>query len=359
MLRTLGCDQDATSSILHCGKGTVVGSERWIETCPLDEATGFCDNAAIKRLVGREFPLSPEISPELLVKAGQVTGDDVLRHYREDYLRVRVKHEEKEKLLVLLQHWRGQLDFLSVSQFLRKFYFDNRRKDAEIEITESEDVNKAYLDVAVRHWDTMPRHHGVMLPIESENSFQWLKKSYPTADVWQAQESYCQIYGTYLDAYIKWIGEVKQTTELIMELAASENDSGNCDTKVANLQQRVSKVIKRKPDAWLFLRLLSLTVACDLLLFGLEEQLPNVLWAQETLEIKKLRDDVVLTSIRELPEDFRLTGGNRIYPFAKLIWDREDTVKEKTITLVNVLNKLQITQTDVRIKLNALEHTLI
>ena len=66
----------------------------------------------------------------------------------------------------------------------------------------------------------------------------------------------------------------------------------------------------------------------------------------------------MLTSVKELPKDFRLTGRNRVLPIAQSLWDSDEQVKEKTIALVNALERLQIAQNNVRDKLRALELSL-
>ena len=354
VLRTLGCSQDETRSILGCRNQTVVEVEQWVRTCLVNEAISFCDDQAIKRLVGREFPTLEQISPELLVKAGQVTADDILRHYnRQDYLRIRLKHKEEQKFLALLKQWRGQVQFLSVDQLLRKVYLENWRTDLEREVTETEEVSQAYLHVWRRHWETVPRPYKAMLPVESETLFQRLKESYPGAEIWQAQELWGQAYGIYWDAFGSWVVEVEYNSELLMGIAANEGASGNLE--VANARQLVKELKRAKSDIWLFLRLLALVLACDLLVLGIEEQSPRAIWALEVVEIGKLRDAVVLTSMKELPKDFWLTGENRVQALAKLLWDSDELVKQKTIALLKALDTLQIAQDNLRDKLKALE----
>lgn len=358
VLGCLGCSQDETRSILGCRKQVVVDVEEWARTCPPDEAIGFCDDQAIKRLVGREFPTFEEISPSLLVKAGQVTADDIVRHYRKDYLRIRRRPEEEQQFLGLLQRWRQQLQFLFVDQLLKEFYFENRRAELEREATEPEEVRQAYFHAWGRHWETIPRPYKAMLPVESESLFEHLKKLHPDAEVWQAQQSWDEAYGVYWDAFVSWATKVEYVTELVMGLAADESASGDFNDKVANARQLAKEVKRAKPDVWLFLRLLTLIVACDLLVSGIEQLSPHGIWALEVAKIRKLRDDVVLTSMKELRKDFWLTCTNRVPTLAKSLWDKDEPVKEKTIALVKALERLQIAQSDVQDKLRALEHTL-
>ena len=80
ILRTLGLSQDDVAGLLHCAKQTVVNADKWFANCPQGEAFALVDDQGIRRLVGRDFP-DMELSPNQLIKAGQVTGDDILLHY--------------------------------------------------------------------------------------------------------------------------------------------------------------------------------------------------------------------------------------------------------------------------------------
>lgn len=276
-----------------------------------------------------------------------------------DTQRQATEHEKRQRFLTLLQRWREQLEFLSIDQILRKFYFQNWHTDLEREGTEPEEVRQAYLRVSGRHWETILRPPKAMLPIESESLFERLKNSRPDAEVWQAQESWDQTCGIYYDAFSAWAVEVEYVSELGMGLAALEAGAGgDLDGKVRNARQLVKETKRAKSDVWLFLRLLALTVACDLLVLGIEEQRPCATWALEVEKIRKLRSDIVLASMNELPQDFWLAGTNRPNALAKSLWDSDELVKEKTIALLEALESLQITQNNVHDKIKALEHSL-
>ena len=269
------------------------------------------------------------------------------------------QQEERQRFLPLLQRWREQLEFLSIAQILREFYFQNRHTDLEHEGTEPEEVRQAYLRVIGRHWETIPRPPKAMLPIESESLFERLKSSYPDAEVWQAQELWDQACGIYYGAFSAWVVEVESVSELGMELVALETgDSGDFDSKVRDARQLVKETKRAKSDVWLFFRLLALAVACDLLVLGIEEQRPCATWALEVEKIRKLRSDIVLASMNELPQDFWLAGTNRPNALAKSLWDSDELVKEKTIALLKALERLQIAQNNVHDKVKALEHSL-
>lgn len=344
--------------MVGCRNQTVGEAEEWVRARPLDEVVSFFDDQTIKRLVGREFPAFEQISPELLVKASQVTADDILRRYRQDYLHIGLKQGEQGGVQGLLERWRRQLEFSSVDQFLRKFYFGNWWTQLQRELAEPEEVSRLYLEVYGQHIETIPRPFKALLPVEAESLFAQLKRLYPDAVVWRTQKSWDRAYGIYLEAFISWVIEVVYNTELLMGLAASEDISSDSDNRVANTRQLVKMAKRAKPDVWLFLRLLAAVVACDLLVLGIQEQPPSATWGGEVTEILKLRDDVVLTSKKELPEDFWLDGENKVYAIAKPLWDKDKLVKEKTTALLRALNELRKAQANVRDKLRALELSL-
>lgn len=80
ILRTLGLSQDEVTGLVRCAKQTVVEAERWFTICPQGETLTLVDDQRIRRLVGREFP-DMGFTPNQLIKAGQITGDDILLHY--------------------------------------------------------------------------------------------------------------------------------------------------------------------------------------------------------------------------------------------------------------------------------------
>jgi len=85
VLRVLNLSQDAVASDIHIAKRTIVETEEWIRKTPLKDLEAIFNDNAIKNTVGRELPPLEELAPDVLIRAGQVTGDEILRHYREDY----------------------------------------------------------------------------------------------------------------------------------------------------------------------------------------------------------------------------------------------------------------------------------
>jgi len=85
VLRLLDRSQDYVASALHIAKRQVGNIEDWIKAGRLESVEAVFDDQALKRTIGRELPILEEIEPHILIRAGQVTADDILQHYRTDY----------------------------------------------------------------------------------------------------------------------------------------------------------------------------------------------------------------------------------------------------------------------------------
>jgi len=266
-----------------------------------------------------------------------------------------VAHEERQDFLTLLQQWREQLRFLSVAELLRKYTFENWSTDFKREVTEPEDVRQAYLHEVRRHLETIPKPYKAMLTVQTEPLFEQLKQLHPDVEVWQAQESWGESCGIYWNAFSSWFAEVECTTELMMGLSVDKGAAEELGGKLGEARQLVKDIKRANSHTWLFLRLLALAVACDMFLLGISRQAAGATWVPVVEETMKLRDDLVFTSMKELPKDFWLTGNNRPQAIAKLFWDKDDLMKKKTIALVKALERLQTAQNNVHDKLKALE----
>ena len=86
-LRVLGKSQDEVSSVVHCNKKMVGDVETWFgKELTYQDAKAFVDDQAIKRLVGRDI-VHYGLDDETLERAHLVSGNNILRRFRTDYLR--------------------------------------------------------------------------------------------------------------------------------------------------------------------------------------------------------------------------------------------------------------------------------
>ncbi|MFC1926225.1 hypothetical protein ACFLWV_00540 [Chloroflexota bacterium] len=141
ILRTSGLTQDEVLSILHCGKLTVVDSERWFKGLPYTEAERLCNDTDIKRVVRKEsITKSDELTTDLLVKAAQVTVDDILRRFREDYLLETSEHNSAALAIERMKqnHWVDLADvarkLASNLRFAKMYVIEQDEKIGEIVI---------------------------------------------------------------------------------------------------------------------------------------------------------------------------------------------------------------------------------
>ncbi|MBA7613846.1 hypothetical protein ES703_21103 [subsurface metagenome] len=107
VLRRADCSQDAVAGIVRCGKLTVGRVERWFtEQLSYSEAVKLCSDTVIKRVINIDLVPKEEVDKELLEKIVQITGDDIVRHYRKtDYI------ERRDPILQkYLMEWWEQLN---------------------------------------------------------------------------------------------------------------------------------------------------------------------------------------------------------------------------------------------------------
>jgi hypothetical protein len=91
VLRTVGCSWDDVASILHCWKLKVGEVEHWFtdpEQLSYLQATELCSDTAIKSVVSLYLVPEEQADKKLLEKATCITGDNILLHYRTDYLKL-------------------------------------------------------------------------------------------------------------------------------------------------------------------------------------------------------------------------------------------------------------------------------
>lgn len=103
VLRTADCSQNMAASIMHCAKLRIGQVERWFsKELSYSEAVRLCNDMAIKRVIDIGLIPQEEVDKKLLEKLAQIIGDDILRHYRQDYL-FRLRWVEDMDLAVRLK----------------------------------------------------------------------------------------------------------------------------------------------------------------------------------------------------------------------------------------------------------------
>ena len=200
----------------------------------------------------------------------------------------------------------------------------------------------------------------VVLPVETEASFEHLKRSSLYAQVLPAQESWNTARDTLFDAFVSWFIEVEYFGRLLVGDAAEAGASLELDkdARVANARRTIEVLGRENPDVWLVVRLLALTLACDLVVLGVQEQPPNEFWIPELRCIRKLRSAVVRESQKELPGDFWLTGANKVHGLAKALWGSGLGLKERTMALLQTYKTCQVARNSLHHKLRMLEQDL-
>lgn len=85
MARTVGLDQKATARHTRCADQTVVLVEKWAREADYTAVVLLCDEQTMKHMVSKEMSFW-ELDNDTLLKLDRITGDDILQHYRKDYM---------------------------------------------------------------------------------------------------------------------------------------------------------------------------------------------------------------------------------------------------------------------------------
>ena len=123
LMRAAGCSWEVTSETVGCAKAVVGIVEKWFkEEISVDEARRVCSDDVVKRIINRDLTTVPEpdtvggLKPSHLIKVSQMVGDDVLRHFRPDYiaqlleeLTVDGNRKHLAAIADLLETWKKQL----------------------------------------------------------------------------------------------------------------------------------------------------------------------------------------------------------------------------------------------------------
>lgn len=256
------------------------------------------------------------------------------------------------ELVDLLHRWREQAQFLSLDQFLRRFYLGELGGKLQHCMSETQCGAEIY-DAAKRHHAQASLQLGrALLPIEQEGLFHRLRQCLPDDPVWEAEDTFDLTHGAYLEAFVGWCGDIKYWLESCLALALID-ELPQEDREVANTKDFLKRLKKKDANWVVFLELASLVACCDLLTLGIVELPPNPLAFNAVDKLNLLRDDAINLSTKLLG-DFRLTpdGIGRIGGF---FWGRLAEVKENTRELLHNLQQLQDAHNDLHDKLTALE----
>lgn len=127
VMRTLHLSLDNVASTLRVSKSTIMDVESWIAQASLSEVEAVFADSAIKSLTARELPGLEEVDNKVMVRAGQVSKNDVLRHYRQDWVlrggkaashidSPRIERHRKQLLEVVIPELKG-IDVLPARDF--------------------------------------------------------------------------------------------------------------------------------------------------------------------------------------------------------------------------------------------------
>jgi hypothetical protein len=357
VLRTLGKSHDEVRSMIECAKEKVGKAERWIKSLPLDEAVKFCDNEAVKRLVMRKFPGMDETSPADLVRAGQLTGEDILRHYRPDYMYPRVGFEEKQKFLELLDRWRQQLDFPSIGSFLNESRLRNLDDRLESEIVETLEFEQSHIRASARHWRTISKSLKPVLAVENEPLFKQLQSRFPNLKAWPAQESWDKALLNYLEAFMSSVVEIEISAEMDISSRLKGFPGEPVDVNVSETRELLQELKESKPALWKNLQLLKIVLVCDVFMLGINEQPTAAFWAVDLENLRKIRSAVDRRRMA-LSTDYDPWASRRAVDNMARYLRSHDDIRDKVSALLGAFAALKAVQGSVYLSLDALERDI-
>ena len=220
MLRAIRINQKDTATYTRCANQTVVDTERWLREEDYHNVARICDDQSIKKMVATES-IYWGLKEEDLVKLDRLTQDDILRHYRADYLKVVdisdphfLKHTAD--VLSLLDMYVSQLemsyepeDFITLPEAV-----PNRRESdwwfyAQKAVPSLETLVDRQVDS-----ESLTR----VPELETEPEFEALTGHYEGTKLWKEMVSYKQTGDKYLSIGVK----LERTVEKLIDRVFAE-----------------------------------------------------------------------------------------------------------------------------------------
>jgi len=264
MLRAIGFLQKDTARITRCANQTVVDTERWLREEDYHNVARICDDQSIKKMVTTEA-IYWGLKEEDLVKLDRLTQDDILRHYRADYLKIAdisdprfLKHTAD--VLNLLDTYVSQLevawepeDFVTPSEGAppneeeSAFWFFAKKAVPSLETLIDSQIDSESLTLAP--------------VLERQPEFEALTGHYEGTKLWQQIVTYKQEGGKYVSIGAKLH---KTILKLIDRVFAEETKAGTFRSALTELIREdlapvrvklhlegveADKVLSRLPDA--------------------------------------------------------------------------------------------------------------
>ncbi|MFC1903731.1 hypothetical protein ACFLW9_02480 [Chloroflexota bacterium] len=134
-LRTLGSSQEDAASIVRRHKGLVSMVEHWFcNDLTYPQAAKVCEDIAIKSAINILLIPSEEIDNKTLVKAAQLKADDILRHFRKDYVEEAVKKVNSKPMELHLARLAQIADVLAyqVNKLVRYKHYDDIEAQGDV-----------------------------------------------------------------------------------------------------------------------------------------------------------------------------------------------------------------------------------
>lgn len=213
-LRSAACSQDAVASMVRCHKLKVGQVERWFSELPWREAKGVCEEQAVKKIMERDLPSLEEIDEKVVAKAEQITGDHILRYFREDYVVCSLEKEPRQEkldrhqelMIQLAERWKGELRVALWQDIVRDLGGPGTHYGEKDIVWQISEDGKTYLSYPLE----------VSTDMESRLIFTYLKEHLETSDLsWFFEEltKWMETGGTELSLRSQLLDRVDEIAE--------------------------------------------------------------------------------------------------------------------------------------------------
>jgi len=256
----------------------------------------------------------------------------------------------------LLHQWREQAQFLSLDQLLRVFGREAQQIESLRHTTDRQRVLEIYDAARGQHVQDIPELESVLPELTEESLWQRLRQQYREDPVWEVQDAWGLAHGAYLEAFRLFFAEAQRRFECYFAGACMKMlEQRGLKPSEDTVLDMLDNLRKEDVDLAIILRLTGVIVSCDLLALGIAQLPDSRLWL-EVDKLETVRAEAV-NYITELPEPCPVAL-DHIGTAAKLLWEHEPEIRQKTGDLLDKLQSLHAADDDLHSKLSALERKL-
>ena len=309
-------------------------------------ARGLIDIEVLEEIQSAEFPLRTVA----FIKRRRREFDSIKKVLKERFPQQLV-HIGRTDFIGLLRQWREKIQFLSLAELIKEFWWGTLDEELLYTVTESQKVSQGFDNVLRHHSQFIGGSPRVLLELEEEGLFLELKECYPDDPLWEAQDDWAFAYGAYIEAFSSWCLNFKPEFDVYLVRMLGRNLG-----RQRRVGDKKNLVSQQSANLTAFARFVGIVVSCDLLTLGVEREPPSLFWFSQVTRLRTLRAQTIKQSTK-LPESLWLTNYD-IRRQTEVLWEQTITIREDTKNLFEKVKILQKAYSDLQRKLTVLEHRL-